>query len=88
MRLSSLYSHQKFLFFGGFLAPWSMASTFGIAADANAPADQFLLVLTAPLLEWQLSAAPAVGAAAAATRSNALDAEQPSVPIDPKRVRF
>ncbi len=33
-----------------------MASAFGISADPNVSSNQYLLVLTAPLLEWQLSA--------------------------------
>ena len=32
-----------------------MAGTFGIAADAIETGDTFLLVLTAPLLEWKTS---------------------------------
>jgi hypothetical protein len=55
VRLSDAYSRQKFLFLGGFLAPWSMAGTFGIAADAIETGDAFLLVMTAPLLEWKTS---------------------------------
>ncbi len=65
-----------------------MASAFGIPVDARVPLDQFLLVLTAPLLEWQLSAAsqpnPAAAAPAAAPRPSAVDVDQ----TDTKRVRF
>ncbi len=32
-----------------------MAGTFGIAADAIETGDAFLLVMTAPLLEWKTS---------------------------------
>ncbi len=88
MRLADAHSAQKFLFLGGFLAPWSMAGTFGIATDAHQVGDQFLLVLTAPLLEWRTSQVAKVsgtsGAAAATARSSSgiIDA---APAIDPKR---
>jgi hypothetical protein len=79
VRLSDAYSRQKFLFLGGFLAPWSMAGTFGIAADAIETRDTFLLVLTAPLLEWKTSQPTKTAAAAdaaAIARSNATAADE------------
>ncbi len=101
LRLSNAYSHQKFLFLGGFLAPWSLAATFGIAADVNELGTHFLLVLTAPLLEWQTSqptkaagAAAAVSSATAAAVSSATAAARSSAGIadeaaaaHPKRAR-
>lgn len=94
VRLSSAYSQHKFLFLGGFLAPWSLAATFGIATDSHGPASQFLLVLTAPLLEWQTSQ-PTKAAGAAGAASTGTAAAPPSAGVageaaeaDPKRARL
>jgi hypothetical protein len=84
VRLAEAHAAQKFLFLGGFLAPWSMAGTFGIATDAYEVGDQFLLVLTAPLLEWKTSQvvkAPATsGVATARSSSGVTDAAPANVP--------
>ena len=85
LRLSNAYHQQKFLFLGGFLAPWSLAGTFGMATDAQEPGAHFLLVLTAPLLEWQ-SSQPTKAAGTAAARSSAAVAGEAAA-ADPKRAR-
>ena len=86
VRLSNAYNQQKFLFLGGFIAPWSMASTFGITADCIMSDSNFLLVLTAPLLEWQTSQPDHVQAAVSEGAVNSHS--DISNTADVKRARF
>lgn len=86
VRLSNTYQQEKFLFLGGFIAPWSMAGTFGITADSHLSDGNFLLVLTAPLLEWQTSHPAHVQAATSAVTAN-LHSDQ-STAVHTKRARF
>ncbi len=89
VRLSETFCQQRFLFLGGFLAPWSLACSFGIDVGDNVADDQFLLVLTAPLLEWRTSHPAQAQASDSAARANAVDTtEQASSVIEPKRPRL
>ena len=89
VRLSETYCQQRFLFLGGFLAPWSLACSFGIDVGDNVADDQFLLVLTAPLLEWRTSHPAQAQASNSTSRANAVDTtEQASSVVEPKRPRL
>jgi hypothetical protein len=86
VRLSNAYHQQKFLYTGGFIAPWAMAGTFGITTDSHVSDGSYLLVLTAPLLEWQTSQSTHAQAAASAVSSNSRSDQ--STAVDAKRARF
>jgi hypothetical protein len=88
VRLSETYCQQRFLFLGGFLAPWSLACSFGIEVGDSVADDQFLLVLTAPLLEWRTSHPTQAQASNAASRITEADTQQAASVIEPKRPRF